>query len=66
MLHPTERKSMILLKNSGKLFDVSFCKCANFSVCNCAKEKRVPQLKTNFLEDQRTDRKIFIGNIFFQ
>ena len=51
------------IENSRKLFDVSFCKCANFSVCNCAKEKRVPQLETNFLEDQRTERKIFIGNV---
>lgn len=44
-----------------KLFDISSCKCANFSLCKC--KNKVPIREREFLVDQRTERKMFIGTI---
>ncbi|CAH0562737.1 unnamed protein product [Brassicogethes aeneus] len=44
-----------------KLFDISSCKCVDFSLCKC--KNKVPVREREFLVDQRTDRKMFIGSI---
>lgn len=45
-----------------KLFDIAACKC-DFILCKCEKSKKVPKSEQAFLLDQRTSRKMFIGNI---
>ena len=47
---------------SKKLFDFASCKCKDLDCCNCAKEFKIPVLKKGFMKDQRTDRKMYIGN----
>ena len=32
------------------------------SNCNCAKEFKIPVLKRDFMNDQRSNRKMYIGN----
>lgn len=46
-----------------RLFDIAACKCQNIAVCNCSKEKKIPVLEQEFLEDQRSNRKMVISNI---
>jgi hypothetical protein len=49
--------------NSKVLFDISCCKYDSFKNCSCSKDKKVPLLEQAFLEDQRSTRKMAIGNI---
>lgn len=48
-------------ENANKLFDISSCKCNNFSNCICV--EKVPILERPFLVDQRGPRKMVIGRI---
>lgn len=59
---PVDKKE-VFQTNSNKLFDVSSCKCKEFLQCNCPKKTKVPKEEQSFLADQRTDRKMVIGNI---
>lgn len=43
------------------LFDISICKCANINVCKC--KIKIPVKEREFLEDQREERKMYIGSI---
>ena len=52
-----------LHKSIGTLFDISTCKCTNFATCACSRKKKVPVQKQQFLSDQRTVRKMYIGSI---
>lgn len=52
-------KIEVFKKNSSKLFDISPCKCDDFSKCLC--KVKVPLCERNFLLDQRTTRKMMIG-----
>ena len=45
------------------LFDISACKCKEEAVCNCPKELKVSKNEKAFLVDQRSSRKMIIGNI---
>ena len=45
------------------LFDISSCKCKSFSKCNCERNRKIPEREQSFLTDQRTDRKMVIGNV---
>ena len=47
---------------SKKLFDFSFYKCNNRTNCNCAKEFKIPVLGRDFMNEQRINRKMCIGN----
>ena len=47
---------------SKKLFHFASCKCKDLDCCNCAKEFKIPVLERGFMKDQRTDRKMYIGN----
>ena len=48
---------------SNKLFDFASCKCKVIEKCKCAKELISP-LEREFMKDQRTDRKMFIGSCY--
>lgn len=50
-------------KEAERLFDIAACKCVNFNTCTCIKEKKVPVVEQEFLSDQRSNRKMVIGNI---
>jgi len=45
------------------LFDFCSCKCKNFRICACLREKKITKTEKNFLMDQRNDRKMFIGGL---
>ena len=45
------------------LFDISCCKCKSFSNCNCDRSRKIPEREQSFLTDQRTVRKMVIGNV---
>ena len=45
-----------------KLFDFASCKCKDMENCNCFKEFKIPVMERGFMKDQRTDRKMYIGN----
>ena len=45
------------------LFDICACKCKEEAVCNCPTELKVPKDEKAFLVDQRSSRKMIIGNI---
>lgn len=47
---------------SERLFDIASCKC-EFSACKCEKSRKVPIQEQKFLLDQRSFRKMTIGNI---
>lgn len=51
-------------QTSEKLFDISICKCKDFNLCMC--KNKVPKTEQEFLKDQRTERKMFIGNVDVQ
>lgn len=46
-----------------KLFDISKCKCTDFSLCICERSNKVPKMEQAFLIDQRTTRLMFIGQV---
>ncbi len=45
------------------MFDVSACKCQDFQLCKCNRDKKVPILQREFLTDQRTVRKMSIERV---
>ena len=49
--------------NVPVFFDIAACRCISASVCKCKPELKVPPEKTNFLLDQRTSRKMVIGEV---
>lgn len=51
------------ITKSATLFDIASCKCKDFGVCKCGKNKTVPARESSFLVDQRTVRRMAIGNI---
>jgi len=60
---PRQKKICNLQSKSKALFDVAACKCENYSLCICALKCKVPTLERSFLQDQRTLRRMFIGNV---
>lgn len=50
-------------RRSKVLFDISSCKCKDFSKCDCPKDKKIPVNEQSFISDQRTTRKMIIGNV---
>jgi len=56
-------KSASFQRSLNDIFDISHCQCKEFSLCNCAKEKRVPRAKQEFLKDQQNNRKMYIGGV---
>ena len=40
-----------------------FDKCQSFSVCSCARDRKIPERKKKFLIDQRTSREMAIGGV---
>lgn len=68
--HPkSKQNNSYLLKkkefqvNAQKLFDISCCKCKYFENCVCEMKNKVPVKERPFLTDQRTERKMYIGNV---
>lgn len=63
--HPKIPKKRLehFLASSKRLFDISSCKCSDFTKCTCPKAKKVPLSEQIFLTDQRTARNMIIGNI---
>ncbi|GBO23825.1 hypothetical protein AVEN_80260-1 [Araneus ventricosus] len=59
----TEDKFTSFIEQTSKLFDIAFCKCADFSGCTCPKDKNVPVLECQFLCDQRGPRIGRIGSV---
>lgn len=57
------KRESFLEHAKATLFDVSYCKCKEFSSCKCSKDKKIPKLERQFIVDQRTVRKMGIGNI---
>lgn len=47
----------------ASLFDIASCKCLTFSSCTCDKAMKVPLPEQQFLQDQRTKRKMMIGPV---
>ena len=45
------------------LFHISSCKCRSFSVCSCARDRKIPERKQTFLTDKRTAREMAIGGV---
>ena len=58
-----QNKLAAFQKTICSLFDISACKCTDFEKCVCPKEKKVPIKERNFLVDQRSSRKMYIGPI---
>ncbi|CAH0562964.1 unnamed protein product [Brassicogethes aeneus] len=54
-------KLSVFKNRSGKLFDISTCKCKGINACKCNKSRKIPKREFNFLIDQRTDRQMVIG-----
>ena len=50
-------------KSISGLFDISACKCTDFTSCACPKEKKVPIKERLFIVDQRSERKMYIRQI---
>lgn len=49
--------------NARRLFDICSCKCKNKLSCNCDKTRKIPDIEWPFIEDQRSIRKMAIGNV---
>lgn len=47
-----------------KLFDIAFCKCKDFKLCQCA--NKIPEMERVFLADQRAARKMRISGVDVQ
>lgn len=45
------------------LFDIAACKCKLLTSCCCSQTNKVPPKEQDFLNDQRTDRKMIIGTV---
>ena len=51
---------------NNNIFDITACKCINFTSCSCSKDNIVPIEESPFLTYQRTTRKMFIQGIDFK
>ncbi|KAJ8928633.1 hypothetical protein NQ314_018777 [Rhamnusium bicolor] len=51
---------------SKSLFDIAACKCISFEKCLCDKSKKMPIKERPFLLDQRSTRKMMIGNVDYK
>ena len=49
--------------NHKTLFNISSCTHQSFSVCSCARDRKIPEGKQKFLTDQRTSRKMAIARV---
>ena len=49
-------------QEASKLFDICTCKCKE-TVCHCCKTRKVTPQEMEFLNDQRSSRKMIIGKI---
>ena len=56
-------KSTRFQNSLNDLFDISHCLYKEFTSCQCVKEKKAPQAEQEFLRDQRSSRKMYIGEI---
>jgi hypothetical protein len=56
-----KEKVKLFLENSKKLFDICSCKCT--CSCICPKERKIPALEQNFINDQRQTRNMIIGGV---
>ena len=54
-----DKKRELFLSESNRLFDIAICKCFDYKRCNCT--IRIPSREHEFLQDQRTERKMVIG-----
>jgi len=60
----TKASAILLAKQDSLiLFDISACRCLDFSNCTCPREVKVPALEHEFLLDQRKERKMIIGSL---
>ena len=46
---------------SKMLFDIAACKCLDFSACSCVSVKKKTRKEREFLQDQRTNKKMIIS-----
>lgn len=53
----------IFKKDGDRIMDIACCKCTFFKNCICPREKKVQPLEHKFLNDQRTSRKMKIGEV---
>ena len=51
------------VSSKNALFDISTCKCSEFTTCNCEKFRKVPVDEQAFLTDQRIIRNMLIGKV---
>jgi hypothetical protein len=58
-----KRKIELFKTQSHKLFDVASCKCLVLPDCRCEKRFKVPHSEHEFLSDQRTSHKMYIGSV---
>lgn len=49
--------------DASNLFDISACKCLDFARCKCSSKSKIPVVERSFIQDQRTDRKRYIGPV---
>lgn len=49
--------------DSQRLFDICLCKCDSKLMCKCNKLNKIAESEWQFITDQRTERKMMIGNI---
>ena len=61
----TSKLSAISAANGLTLFDIviAACHCDQFDDCACPRQLKVPVLEREFLKDQRSARKMFIGSV---
>lgn len=58
-----KKKIKKFVDESKRLFDIATCKCANQNVCVCERTRKIPTSERNFLNDQRSDKKMIIGGV---
>lgn len=58
-----KQKLSLFLSQANILFDVAACKCKDIVNCSCKLESKIPIAEKEFIMDQRTDRKMFIGKV---
>ena len=59
----TTAREAFVRNAEASLFDIAACKCRDLNTCSCDIVRKVPRREVKFLQDQRTVRKMFIGNI---
>ena len=55
-------KLAVFKQEANKLFDICTCKCKG-NACHCPKRRKVPPKEIEFLNDQRSSRKMIIGKV---